>query len=318
MPAPRDTALIVAAARLYYEGGRSQTEVADELGVSRSNVSRILLQARERGIVEITIHDPEGPPRREPELESRLREEFGLREVHVVSAPRASGMDAVARAGASLLAERAPQVRSIGVSWGQTVQSIVDRLGDRPLRPPPQVLPLVGGHSALDQLETGESVLRVLAARLGARPQTLYAPAVLESATAVATLRHESSIASVLAAAATVEVALVGIGSLGVHSSRRLVELMQLTPAEDDAFASQHPVGDVCGRFVDASGAPLGPPAEDRVLAVPFADLLAIPEVIGVAAGAEKAPGVAGVLRSGVVSTAVLDVELAQAVLRLG
>ena len=63
MPAPRDTAVIVRAARLYYEQGRSQTEVAAELGLSRSNVSRILTQARDRGIVEISIHDPEGPPR---------------------------------------------------------------------------------------------------------------------------------------------------------------------------------------------------------------------------------------------------------------
>ena len=35
MPAPRDTALVVRAARLYHEQGRSQTEVAKELGLSR-------------------------------------------------------------------------------------------------------------------------------------------------------------------------------------------------------------------------------------------------------------------------------------------
>src|SRR5699024_9372085 len=73
MPAPRDTAVVVRAARLYYEQGRSQTEVAQELGLSRSNVSRILTQARDRGIVEITIHDPEGPPRRDEVLEAALR-----------------------------------------------------------------------------------------------------------------------------------------------------------------------------------------------------------------------------------------------------
>ena len=72
MPAPRDTALVVRAARLYHEQGRSQTEVAKELGLSRSNVSRILSQARERGIVEITIHDPDGPPRRDEALEAAL------------------------------------------------------------------------------------------------------------------------------------------------------------------------------------------------------------------------------------------------------
>lgn len=315
MPAPRDTAMIVRAARLYYEHGRSQTEVAAELALSRSNVSRILTQARDRGIVEITIHDPDGPPRRDETLETALGSAFSLREVHVVSAPRTSGMEAVARQGATLLAARAPQVGSIGVSWGQTVQSVALQLETQNLRPAPRVLPLVGGHSALDQLDAGESVLRVLASRLGARPETLYAPALLESATAVDTLRSESSIGRVLADAAQVELALVGMGSAGVHSSPHIVSLMKLSESEHAAFEKQHPVGDVCGRFVDAHGIPLGAPTDQRVLAVTFSELLRVPEVVGVAAGAEKAPGVLGVLRSGAIHTAVFDVELAREIL---
>lgn len=312
MPAPRDTALVVRAARLYYEQGRSQTEVGAELGLSRSNVSRILSQAKERGIVEVTIHDPDGPPRRDEALEAALRATFSLREVHVVSAPRTSAMEAVAREGAALISERAATVRSIGVSWGQTVQSVVARMETLRPRPTPTVLPLVGGHSALDQFDSGESVLRVLASRLGATPRTLYAPAVLESATAAETLRAESSIRTVLEAAAQVELAVVGIGSMGQHSSPHVLELMALSDEERAAFEAQGPVGDVCGRFIDAHGVPLGAPTDQRVLAVTFSELLRIPEVLGVAAGAEKAPGVAGVLRSGVIRTLVVDVDLAR------
>ncbi|MGO3502497.1 MAG: sugar-binding transcriptional regulator, partial [Brachybacterium tyrofermentans] len=285
MPAPRDTSVIVRAARLYYEQGRSQTEVAAELELSRSNVSRILTQARDRGIVEITIHDPDGPPRRDEALEVALRSAFSLREVHVVSAPRTPGIVAVAREGAAVISERAAQVSSIGISWGQTVQSVVTELEAQHLRPTPRVLPLVGGHSSLDQFDSGESVVRVLASRLGARAETLYAPAVLESATTVSTLRAESSIGSVLEAAAQVELAVVGIGSLGVHSSPKVLDLMALSDAERAAFEAQDPVGDVCGRFIDAHGIPLGAPTDQRVLAVTFSELLRIPEVLGVAAG---------------------------------
>ncbi|MCT2260764.1 helix-turn-helix domain-containing protein [Brachybacterium muris] len=315
MPAPRDTALVVRAARLYYEQGRSQTEVAQELGLSRSNVSRILTQARVRGIVEISIHDPDGPPRHHPAVEAALKARFSLREAHVVSAPRTPGLEAVARQGAVVIAARAAQVRSIGVSWGQTAQRVVEQLETVRLRPAPRVLPLVGGHSALDQFESGESVLRVLASRLGARAEMLYAPAVLESATTVSTLRGESSIAAVLEAAAQVELAVVGLGSMGMHSSPHIVEQMALSEQEQAAFLAQQPVGDVCGRFVDAHGVPLGAPTDQRVLAVTFSQLLRIPEVVGVAAGAEKAPGVAGVLRSGAIATLVVDVDLAKELL---
>ncbi|MGO2022351.1 MAG: sugar-binding transcriptional regulator [Brachybacterium tyrofermentans] len=315
MPAPRDTSVIVRAARLYYEQGRSQTEVAAELELSRSNVSRILTQARDRGIVEITIHDPDGPPRRDEALEVALRSAFSLREVHVVSAPRTPGIDAVAREGAAVITERAAHVSSIGISWGQTVQSVVTELETQHLRPTPRVLPLVGGHSSLDQFDSGESVVRVLASRLGARAETLYAPAVLESATTVSTLRAESSIGSVLEAAAQVKLAVVGIGSLGVHSSPKVLDLMALSDAERAAFEAQDPVGDVCGRFIDAHGIPLGAPTDQRVLAVTFSELLRIPEVLGVAAGVERAPGVLGVLRSGVIDTAVFDTDLARELL---
>lgn len=315
MPAPRDTALVVRAARLYYEQGRSQTEVAQELGLSRSNVSRILTQARERGIVEISIHDPDGPPRHHPAVEAALGARYSLREAHVVSAARTPGLEAVARQASALITERAAQVRSIGLSWGQTVQRVVEQLEPVRLRPAPRVLPLVGGHSTLDQFESGESVLRVMASRFGARAEMLYAPAVLEAATTVSTLRRESSIASVLEAAAQVELALVGMGSMGMHSSPHIVEQMGLSEQEHAAFLAQEPVGDVCGRFVDAHGVPVGAPTDQRVLAVTFSELLRIPEVVGVAAGAEKAPGVAGVLRSGTVDTAVVDVDLARELL---
>ncbi|UYG17777.1 MarR family transcriptional regulator [Brachybacterium huguangmaarense] len=315
MPAARDTATVVQAARLYYDEGLSQSEVARELGLSRSNVSRILTRARERGIVEITIHDPDAPPVRDPALETAIEVAFSVSCAVVVAAGRASGLDAAARAAAALVHDRAPAVRSIGVSWGQTVQRTVAQLEPQRLRPAPRVLPLVGGLSMLDQTESGDSVQRLLAARLGARPEPLFAPALVESAAASATLQREPSIARVLAAAAGVELALVGIGSMGLHSSPHLLEGMGLTEAESDRVRAQEGAGDVCGRFVDAHGAPLGPPTSERVIAVTLEQLARIPEVVGVAAGAEKAPGVRGVLRTGVLDTVVLDAALARAVL---
>lgn len=316
MPAPRETAVIVHAARLYYEQGLSQSEVARALELSRSNVSRILGQARERGIVEITIHDPAAPPRRDEGLEQQLRERFALRGAIVVDA----APDAVARAGAAHLRERIPAVSSVGVSWGQTVQAVIDRLEPFRRRPAPAVLPLVGGLSALDQLDSGDSVLRVLAQKLGAAHVPLFAPAILETAAASTALRGESSISTVLARAADVQLALVGIGSAGVHSSPRLLAGMRLSAAERARVHEQRPAGDVCGRFVTADGRPLGAPTSERVIAVTLAQLARIPEVIGVAAGIEKAPGVAGVLRArdgerAVLDTLVADAPLARAVL---
>ena len=45
-------------ARRYYLEDRKQSDIAQELGVSRPLISRMLSEARELGIVEITIHEP--------------------------------------------------------------------------------------------------------------------------------------------------------------------------------------------------------------------------------------------------------------------
>ena len=44
-------------ARRYYLEDQRQSDIAKELGVSRPMVSRMLAEARELGVVEITVHD---------------------------------------------------------------------------------------------------------------------------------------------------------------------------------------------------------------------------------------------------------------------
>ena len=66
---------LATVADLYYIEGLSQAHIAKRFGYSRSAISRLLTEARQNGIVEITIHHP---LRRVRRLETRLREAFGL------------------------------------------------------------------------------------------------------------------------------------------------------------------------------------------------------------------------------------------------
>src|SRR3954453_19059705 len=78
----QNTRLLVKVAQLYHLQGLNQDQIGRQLGVSRSKVSRMLKEARERGLVEISIHYP---ARFSLELERRLEAGLGLREAMVVN-----------------------------------------------------------------------------------------------------------------------------------------------------------------------------------------------------------------------------------------
>ena len=50
--------LLYAAAKLYYTDDATQAEVAAQLGTSRATVSRLLAEAKRRGIVRIEVVPP--------------------------------------------------------------------------------------------------------------------------------------------------------------------------------------------------------------------------------------------------------------------
>ncbi|MFZ9751443.1 MAG: sugar-binding transcriptional regulator, partial [Candidatus Nanopelagicales bacterium] len=83
----RDKALLVRAARLYYEQNKSQEQIAKELLTSRSNVSRMLSDARAQGIVEIRIIEN---ALRDAKLEQRVLEMLPLRSVRITRVPQGS------------------------------------------------------------------------------------------------------------------------------------------------------------------------------------------------------------------------------------
>ena len=108
---------------------------------------------------------------------------------------------------------------------------------------------------------------------------------------------------------------MVGIGTAGTGSSNEVVDGLGLTGAEREAFLAAGPVGDTCCRFFDAHGRPIDGVVHDRVIAVELEELAAIPIVVGVATGVEKAPGVRGAIRGGIIDGLIADASLALALL---
>jgi DNA-binding transcriptional regulator LsrR (DeoR family) len=314
MPPPRDPSLLARAARLYFVEDRSQDDVAAVLGTTRSNVSRMLKQARDLGIVEIRIVDP---ARRDHELERALADRFPLVDARVLEvAPDTDVLPGVGRLAVRWLEETLRDGQVVALSWGQTLEAMVQAV-DGLSRRDVEVVQLVGGLSSLDSAATGQELVRELSDRMGARHRYLHAPALFGSAEALAMLLRERTIAAALDVAKRADIAIVGIGTPGIGSSEALLTALGLTPEERAAFDAARPVGDVCGRYYDLAGRDVGGAVGERVLAVTLDDLRAIPTVAGVAAGREKARGILGALHGRIIDVLVCDQAAARAVLSL-
>jgi DNA-binding transcriptional regulator LsrR (DeoR family) len=312
MPAPRDRGTLLKAARMYFLDGRSQDDVAHVLGVSRSNVSRMLSAARAQGIVEIRVHDQAS---RDLELERALRDRFDLETVRVAAFnPGANARASVGDLAARWLDEALQDGNTLALSWGTTLQAMVEAVHvDQPRNV--EVVPLVGGLSSTASLTSGQELVRELALRLGATYRYLHAPALLHSRAARDALLAEPAIQEALQHALAADIAIVGIGTIGVGSSSRLLEDLHIAPEEKRKFLAAGPVGDVCCRYYSADGRQITGGVDDYVLAISLDQLRAIPTVVGVAAGAEKAPGVLGALHGGVIRGLALDASLGHAIL---
>jgi DNA-binding transcriptional regulator LsrR (DeoR family) len=313
IPAPRDPELLAKAARLYFLDDRSQDDVAAILGTTRSNVSRMVRQARDLGIVEIRIV---APAQRDHELEQALSARYPLVEARILEVnAETEVLDGVGHLAARWLDETLRDGQVVALSWGHSLQAMV-RAVDLARRDV-EVVQLVGGLSALDSAVTGQELVRELSERIGARHRYLHAPALFGSAEALILLRKEQAIADALDAAKRADMAMVGIGAAGIGSSGALLDALALSSAERASFDAAGAVGDVCGRFYDLSGREVPSVVNQRVLAVTLDDLRAIPTVAGIAAGPEKALGILGALRGGIIDVLICDQQAARSVLRL-
>jgi deoxyribonucleoside regulator len=303
--------VILKALYLYYEHDLTQAEVGARMGFSRPKVSKLLAEGKERGLVKIEIAEPADDL---VPLEIAVEDRHGLREAVVVatSEDRETTELSAGRAGAALLARVCTPQTVLGISWGVSMRALADATPVRSFRCK-KVVPLVGGMGKAHIRLHSNEVCAALAEKLEAEHLTLAAPAIARSSLSRAELAALPGIGDTLAEGAACDVAVMGIG--GILPTSTMVEAGYFTLDEFLGLRERGIVGDVCCHFLDAAGRTRYPELSERIVGLTPEELRAIDKTIGIATGAEKAPGVSAVARGGFIKALVCDRELAQALL---
>lgn len=312
-PGVYDPALLYAAARLYYEEDATQAEVAARLGTSRATVSRLLAEAKRQGIVRIEVVPP-GSDLPADELARRVADLLGLEAVFLSPAlPPSSGRSTVDVMGGTLAPAVARALSEAGlapgdvllVSSGRTVYE-VSRFDLTPL-PGVLVAPTVGGNDQPEEWYQTNEITRRVANRVGGRATYLFAPA-LPGPNLHPSLLQDPSIQRVLDLWPQARCALMGIGAPPLSRS----DIPRFVPT--DSTSLRRAVGDVCSRFYDRDGAPVGFEGIDRLIAIDLEILRRIPVTIAVAVGTDKVESIIGGARGGYYRRLVTDPATAGAI----
>ncbi|HET9597917.1 MAG TPA: sugar-binding domain-containing protein [Anaeromyxobacteraceae bacterium] len=310
-----DVSLIVKVAQMYYLDGLKQEQIAKQVGISRSLISMILTEARERGIVEITIRDP---LLNHDQLSRRLAA-FYPKTTFTVVPTSSRDHDAlrklVAQRAADLLARSLGEGGVLGLAWGRTCFELVHAFRPKD-RIDASVVPLIGGSFQTAPYFQINELVRVLADRMGGTPYFIHAPALVSDRKERDLYLASSAVQPVRQKWRAMDVLVTGIGALPPGGDPERENYI----GEDRAFrqmARNGAVGDICARYFDRDGKFILDENYERVVGAPIEDLKKARTAICMASGPEKAEAIVGALRTGVVKNLVLDEPTAEAALEL-
>jgi deoxyribonucleoside regulator len=292
---------------LYYREERTQEEISELLGYSRFKISRILKEARKRGLVTITINDP-GVDLAEMEIE--LAKKFDLKQTIIVRTNEFSArspVDQVGEASARYLRNIVSRHRIMGVTWGHTVYHVASNL--EPLDAANLSLVQIGGGLGTIEGSDNNMLTMMFGQKLGAKAFLIPAPVIVRNRAIRNTLFKEKKIQETLAMAKKADLVLFGVGIIGPEGL--LWKSGFLGKADALKLKESGAVGAICGRFFDARGQQCWHELDDRTIGLNLDELRNIRHKICVATGEEKLQGILGALRGKLVDVLVTDEQMA-------
>jgi DNA-binding transcriptional regulator LsrR (DeoR family) len=314
MPRPRsapDLYLLSKVSSLYYLRDQTQQEIAERLRLSRPTVSRLLRDAQEHGIVQITVAPPRGL---HIELETRLEERYGLSAVQIVGTEPGQASEfqqrRIGAAAAAYLARTVQPGERIGLAWGTTLNAMVQAVVSFPTTGV-QVVQTLGGIGPPNAEAYAADLVRRLAQQLGAQAVILPAPGVVATTAVRDALREDPHVQAALHQLDTLDTVFVGVGS--ITSNPVLNDGHSLPPGTHAELMAAGAVGDVALRFFDAAGEPVRTSLDERILGITTEQLRKVPRVVGVAGGPSKVDAISAALRARLVSVLITDQTTAEA-----
>jgi deoxyribonucleoside regulator len=306
----KNISLIAEICRMNYLDNLSQNEISSNLRISKSAVSRLLKEGRDKGIVTFHIKDCED---RLSSLEDKLEQSFKLKEAVVVSDEEIMSEESikkkVAKAAALLLQRRIRENDTIAVSWGTTLAEVAKALHPS-FHLNVDIVPLLGGIDVTGRDIHSNEIARQVSEAFKGKYYVLNVPVFVSNLQTKKAFEKEKSIKTVIDKAKSADIAVVGIGS--PKQSSTMIKRGYFSVKEFAKLTDMGVVGDICTNFYDIQGNIIKFSLQNKMIGLGLKELKHIPIVIGLACGEDKKEAILGALRGGYINIIVTNKGVAE------
>jgi len=296
-------------ARRYFVERQTKIQIAEDLGISRFKVARLIEEAVEAGLVRFEI-DETGEI--DAQLSDQLRRKYGLRNALILAGPDlpcSALFEPLGRAAASLLEEILTDGCVLGVAWGRTLAATAKAISRLPKI---SVVQVAGGLTTLEFPQNSADLVSRMAAAGDGTAYPIFLPMWVEDASLVKRLRTEPSVAQVLERYDRIDVLVSGIGSWNPPVSCLYDAFSKAWKRQVLAAGVR---ADLCATLIDDTGGVVPSPLDKVGLALNAKQIRRIPERVAIAGGLEKAGAILAALKGKWITTLVTDAGVARRLL---
>lgn len=258
-------------AKLYYKQDFTQSEIAERCGLSRPKVSRMLTEAREKGIVKIFIADELDTME---EMEEQILQKFHLKAVKIIPTPiddHFLSQQIIAQEAAKFMANLLEPNDIIGVSWGYTIYTIAKAFPALSL-PGLELMQLSGNLDSVNKASRADEIINILCQKFNAKTAyTFPCPAMVDNPIILDTMLHDKKIKLLLEKAACCNKAIVNLAAMDENDC--LYKGGYIDEAGMQLLRSKKAAGRICCRYINEDGNVCDEAMDRRTMGVSLADL---------------------------------------------
>jgi len=300
---------------LYYIEGLGQSKVSELAGISQATVSRLLEEARKRGIVQISVK-PFTP--RDNEIENKIKDLYHLNTAVVIKTTPGHSEEnrrrAIGHFAGTIVSNMIQSNSVVCVAAGRHINSLTDNMFPLGNKPGVTFIQAMGDISTHIKEDDAIEITRKLSKRWNGQFLRLQAPAITANSHTYDAFVSHDQIKFVLSRIDNADLAFVGVG---VHGNSVFYDRDFLKTNDISYLIHKGVVGEICGHFFNKSGEECDTEYRNHVIGISLEQLKKIPQVIAVTSGANRAEALAAAVRNNLINSLVIDDIGAKALLEL-